>query len=112
MTNDQVSFSDTLWARLIALTIGVGVAALLYLSWGEEVTKALTQGEIDALPTGAPVEVKPENPELTACLERRVGDVDQMKADGLIGDAQYTSFRQRAEDLCKAQNAGLAPAYQ
>ncbi|MEM8555732.1 MAG: hypothetical protein AAGF71_13015 [Pseudomonadota bacterium] len=100
------AFADSIWARLIALTVGVLLAASLWLNWGDEVMLALTQGEIEALPTGAPVDVKPENPELAACLERRVGDVEQMKADGVIGDAQYTAFKQRAQDMCKAQNPG------
>jgi hypothetical protein len=29
-----------------------------------------------------------------------------MKSEGVINDAQYTSFRQRAEDLCRAQHPG------
>jgi hypothetical protein len=28
-----------------------------------------------------------------------------MKAEGIVNDAQYESFRQRAEELCRAQHA-------
>jgi hypothetical protein len=42
---------------------------------------------------------------LQDCLDQRVGDVDKMKAEGIVNDAQYASFRQRAEELCRAQNA-------
>lgn len=104
MSFDKPNFADTIWARLIALGIGVLVAWALYATWADEVRTILATGRIDALPTAAPVAVKPENPELAACLERRIGDVDQMLADGVIGEAQATAFKQRATDLCNAQN--------
>ena len=43
------------------------------------------------------------NPELDACLAQRVGDVDQMKADGVINASQYEAFKGRAISLCQAQ---------
>jgi hypothetical protein len=45
------------------------------------------------------------NAALQNCLDQRVGDVEKMKADGIINDAQYASFRQRAGELCRAQHA-------
>lgn len=44
------------------------------------------------------------NPELDACLAQRVGDVDQMKADGVINASQYEAFKSRAISLCQAQH--------
>jgi len=46
------------------------------------------------------------NPALAACLQQRIGDVDRMKEDGILSDAQYASFRARAEELCVQQNQG------
>ncbi|MTI42350.1 hypothetical protein JM93_01765 [Roseibium hamelinense] len=43
------------------------------------------------------------NPELDACLAKRVGDVDKMRADGVVSDAQYETFRARAVGFCEAQ---------
>jgi len=43
------------------------------------------------------------NPELAACLTERVGAVDQMRSDGVIGDSQYETFRSRAVAYCETQ---------
>ena len=43
------------------------------------------------------------NPELDACLEERVGAVDQMRADGVINAGQYDQFRARAVGFCENQ---------
>ncbi|WP_349360423.1 hypothetical protein [Stappia sp.] len=43
------------------------------------------------------------NPELAACLTERVGAVDRMRSDGVIGDGQYATFRARAVAYCETQ---------
>ncbi len=44
------------------------------------------------------------NPGLTACLAKRLVDVQKMKEDGIIDDSQFDVFSKRATDLCRAQN--------
>jgi len=46
------------------------------------------------------------NPEHAACLEKRLAAVDAMKADAIIGDAQYERFRDRAIAYCDATFGG------
>lgn len=98
------SFADTAVARLIALLIAVAIAALFVFNWSEEAEQLFTGTE-----TGIPiieqqVQVRPVNAGLQNCLDQRVGDVEKMKSEGVINDAQYASFRQRAEELCRAQH--------
>lgn len=100
------SFADTIFARLIALLLAIGFGAILYLNWGSDFEE-LFAGSSPAIPISAGIpQVENENAALEACLQQRVGDVDKMKADGIISDSQYAQFRQRAEDLCRAQNPG------
>ncbi len=44
-----------------------------------------------------------DNPQLAACLKERVGAVDQMRADAVIDDGQYGTFKARAVSYCQAQ---------
>ncbi len=95
-----------IWARLIALVIAAALIALFWISWSDEVT-ALVEGRD---PGGEPAREQAAaaaetNPALEACLADRVGDVDQMRDEGVIDEAQYAAFRTRAEDLCLAQNS-------
>lgn len=95
-------------ARLIALVIGVCLIAYMAITWGErmqETAHTLFDGEKSQLvtPVGLP-RVKNATPALTACLEQRIGDVDKMKADGVINEHQYQTFSARASELCYAQN--------
>lgn len=46
------------------------------------------------------------DPELLACLAERVGAVDRMQADGVVSEAQYATFRARAEAFCQQQFGG------
>jgi hypothetical protein len=99
------SFADSIFARLIALAIAIGIGFLLYANWGNDI-RTVVEGDAPRIPvlaTKAPV-LGHTNAALQKCLAQRVGDVDKMKSDGVVNDAQYTSFRQRAEDLCRAQN--------
>jgi hypothetical protein len=99
------SFADGFFARLIALALAVGIGYILYANWGNDI-RNVVQGDAPKIPvlaTKAPA-LGNTNVALQKCLTQRVGDVDKMKADGIVNDGQYTSFRQRAEELCRAQN--------
>lgn len=100
------SFADTIFARLLGLVIAIALALLLWLNWSSDF-KMLFAASDDAAPavtSSAPA--KPANPALQACLDQRVGDVDRMKKEGILSEAQYGAFRSRAEGLCRAQNPG------
>ena len=107
-TAQQTSgFADTIWARLLALLIAIAIAWLLWANWSSDFRALVSGGEQAATPVVSTSEpAKPANPALQECLAKRVGDVDQMKEDGVLSDAQYGSFRARAEELCRAQNPG------
>lgn len=103
----QRGFGDTIWARLIALAIAVGLSWAFWITWSDDVI-ALIEGGPDELPLTA--QPMPDdgivNEALQACLDKRIGDVQQMAADGIISEAQQLAFTQRASDLCRAQNPG------
>lgn len=102
--HQERTFLDTPLARLIALALAAAVFWLMWTTWADDF-RALFSPERPGLPiVEAPALPATDNPALAECLERRVGDVEQMRADGLIDEAQYTAFRTRAEDLCRAQN--------
>lgn len=100
-------FVDTGFARLLGALLAVAIAVLLYMNWGDEF-KQLASGtpEVSALPAAvtSPGATSAINPALASCLEKRIGDVDQMKSDGVLSDAQYANFRARAESLCRQTN--------
>ncbi len=100
------SFADTVAARLIALLIAVAIAALFVFNWSDEAEQLLTGTQPGIPIIEQQVQVRPVNTGLQNCLDQRIGDVEKMRSDGLINDAKYTSFRQRAEDLCRAQHPG------
>ena len=98
------SFADSVFARLIALAIAVLIGLIFIVYWADDLRTVL-EGEAPQIPVlSQQTSVKPANPGLQNCLAERVGDVDKMKAEGVVNDAQYTSFRQRAEELCRAQH--------
>lgn len=98
------SFADSISARLIALVIAVSIGVILYVNWVGNFRALFAEdtAEIPIFAEQSPV--KGVNAALQSCLDQRVGDVDKMKAEGVINDAQYASFRQRAEELCRAQH--------
>ena len=98
------SFADGVIARLIALIIAAVIALFLITEWGDEMKALFSASGESAMMSEPAVTEASTNPALEACLEKRIGDVEQMKADGVINDAQYTEFRARAEALCYAQN--------
>ncbi len=100
------SFADSIFARLIALAIAVLIGWVFYVNWADDI-RALFADKGPGIPIiTQQTPVQTANPALQACLKQRVGDVDKMKADGVINDAQYASFRERAEQICRAQNPG------
>lgn len=95
-------FGDTIWARLIALAIAVGLAWAFWSTWSEDVLGLLEDGP-EALPIVAQPALQEQtiaNPALEACLEKRLGDVQSMASDGVISEAQVAGFSQRATELC------------
>ena len=97
-------------ARLIALGLSVGLFAIIYTNWSDEIQQEIASfsGE-----EGTPLvhevgveRVNEDHPELASCLAERVGHVDQMLSDGLISEEQHGTFATRATALCTAQHSG------
>ena len=84
---------DRRGARVTAIAVAaVMVASLVYIH-RDDLMAGPTADSADA-PTGA----------LAACLEARLGAVDQMIADRVIGPDKASLFKDRAQALCHAQN--------
>ncbi|MEJ8474139.1 hypothetical protein [Roseibium algae] len=87
--------------RLLALAIAVSGLALMVWLGREDVPfvratlSAITGQEPEAASTG--------NPELDACLAKRVGDIDKLLAEGMIKESQYSAFSRRATSYCETQ---------
>jgi len=106
-TAQTKGFADTIWARLLALLLAIAIAWLLWANWSSDFKALFADGEQKAAPVVSASEpAKPANPALEECLAKRVGDVERMKEEGILSDAQYSNFRSRAEELCRAQNPG------
>lgn len=100
------SFADSGFARLIALVLAALIAYLLWSNWADEFRKLMQGGDTAAPVISESEPAKPVNPALEKCLEQRIGDVDRMKQEGILTDAQYEAFKGRATELCAAQNPG------
>lgn len=100
------SFADTKLARLLALVIAIALAWLLWSNWSSDFRMLLADSDDAARLVSGSEPARPANPALQACLAQRVGDVDRMKEEGILSEAQYGAFRSRAEGLCRAQNPG------
>lgn len=85
------SLLDGRGARLVALVVLLASAALIAY-----------HHRADLLPA-APVAEAGLNPEFVACRDERVGQVEKMRSDGIIGDAQFETFRDRALAFCTDQ---------
>lgn len=83
-----------------ALVLVLGVGALVYINL-EPAPEVEPEAAAEAVGQG----------ELADCLDRRVGAVENMKADGVLNDAQYASFKMRAETYCEYEfgEASSAP---
>lgn len=91
MSADFRPFLDRPIARFCAVGVVFAVAGvLLAIHWDDlfgESGETIARG----------------NPELAACLDKRVGDVETMLDNGTINERQAEEFRRRAEDYCRAQ---------
>lgn len=103
-------FIDGMGARVIAGVIGIGIVAFMVAQWGDEMQQfASSFSAKESTPLIQPIgqeRVSEDNPGLKACLEERVGHVNQMKKDGVISEQQFKLFANRAKQLCQAQNPG------
>ena len=84
---------DGLPARLVAA--GLVLAAAGFLVWYERET---------LFPAAV---VETEDPALAAyraCRDERYADINGMRADGVIDDAQEKLFKSRAEAMCRSTN--------
>ncbi|MEM9278792.1 MAG: hypothetical protein AAGA76_09470 [Pseudomonadota bacterium] len=107
-TQTQNSFADTVAARLIALCIALLLAIVLVYNYKDDFGTVFSDSSEAGLPV-TNTETTPEeaaNPALAQCLQQRIGDVDRMKEEGILSEAQYASFRARAKELCIQQNSG------
>ena len=98
-------FADTQAARIIAMILAVAIGGFLYFNWSVEFGGLFSAGT-ETTRVSASQPAKEANPALDACLVQRVGDVDRMKDEGILSDAQYTKFTIRATDLCRVKNPG------
>lgn len=105
MADSGNSFIDSGSARLLSLVFAVGLAAVMLVAWGEDML-ALMVDQPPAIPARAVVEQssEPSNPAREACLQKRLADVDKMRDDGMINDAQHAQFAGRAVALCESQH--------
>ena len=105
MTEKRERFIDSASARLMSLAFAVALAAAMLIAWGEDMV-ALVVDQPPAIPASSFVEQssEPANPARDACLKKRLGDVEQMRDDGVINDAQHAQFSGRAVALCESQH--------
>lgn len=73
---------------IAALVLAAGIGGFAHMNWDSFI-------ELPPI-----VEEEIAQPELAACLERRLGAVENMRADDLLNDAQYEMFTGRAEAYC------------
>ena len=105
-TAETKSFGDTGLARLLALLIAILLGYLLWSNWSSDFKALFAGSDKSAAVVSTSEPAKPANPALQECLTQRVGDVDRMKEEGILSEAQYDAFRGRAQELCRAQNPG------
>ena len=85
--------------RLIAVALAIGLAGLVYLQWQQaELASAGGPNSAETLPgLGVPQSV-------TECAARRIEQVDQAEADGLLSGEAAELSRNRARTLCRQRN--------
>ena len=71
-----------------AIILAIGICALVYMN------------RESFMPSSPVEEAGIALPELAACLERRLGAVEAMRAEKLLNDGQYEMFKSRAEAFC------------
>lgn len=99
-------FVDSAFARILGLLLALLMAFLLWSNWSSDFKNLFAGGKEEPAMVSKSEPAKPANPALQNCLVQRVGNVEEMKADGILSDAQFTAFKSRAESLCRAQNPG------
>ncbi|MBD8875024.1 hypothetical protein [Roseibium polysiphoniae] len=100
-SSKSASSLDGSGGRLVALAIAISCLALMVWLGREDVPFVR---DAIAMVTGKEPEAQTSgNPELDACLSNRVGDIDQLLAEGMIKDSQYPSFKRRATSYCETQ---------
>jgi len=99
-------FADSFVARILAMILAVVIGGFLYFNWSAEIANLLTDNSSSMSVVSESQPAKEANDALAACLEQRIGDVERMKKEGILSDAQYNSFSIRAADLCQVQNPG------
>ena len=100
----QSGFLNSNAARIVAAILALLIAALWFYNYQEDFSRLMAGDNANELPQASSLAAEDANPALAACLKKRVADVDQMKADGLLSEADYATFRARAEELCIQQN--------
>jgi|GEM_PF-1910658 len=103
-TTTQSGFVNTKAARIVAAVLALLIAIIWFYNYQADFAKLMSGDASNGLPQAEALAQADANPALAECLQKRVGDVDQMKKDGLLNDQQYGSFRARAEQLCSQQN--------
>lgn len=103
-TGTQSGFVNTNAARIVAGVLALLIAIVWFYNYQADFGRLMSGNITSELPSASPQAAAVSNPALAACLKKRVGDVDQMKKDGLLSDDKYVSFRSRAEQLCSQQN--------
>lgn len=100
----QSGFLNGNAARIVAAVLAVLIAIIWFYNYQADFSRVMSGGVATELPQASTQAAADANPAFAACLKKRVGDVDQMKADGILPEAKYASFRSRAEELCAQQN--------
>lgn len=90
-------FLDSIFARLIALVIAVACGVVLFFLYEDEVVVAESQTQF-------------EQSAAAQCYAERAADIDQMLAEGMIGEEQAMLFKRREEARCATQAGSTAPA--
>ncbi len=102
--NQTQSALDSQFARVLALVLAGLIAILFYLNWFHDLVNLFASQPAEPQVVEEVIPVEEINPELAACLKQRVGDVDKMQQDGILSDAQYADFKERAIQLCRQLN--------
>jgi hypothetical protein len=89
---ERPGFLDSAAARVLALVVAMAAAAVIAF-----------YHRADFLPKPVPAGDSGLNPQFVACRDERVGQVDRMRSDGVIGDAQVEIFKERAVAFCAAR---------
>ena len=88
----QSGFINTFGARVVAGVLALLIAVLWFYNYKEDFSRLMASDADNGLPSISESSAVAVNPALASCLEKRVGDVDQMKKDGILSEAKYNDF--------------------